>query len=250
MIFYFTGTGNSKYVAERIAAVLDDKAISIVGANPEVRLSQGEALGIVAPTNWWEMPILVRNFIGRMQVTTKGDNYLFYVSTYGTTPGYTGEDARRAFHNRGLRLDASFGVKMPDNWTPIFDLSDPEKVARQNQLAETYIDNILSRILHREQGNHTRPRSPYLLRHITHRILERDRQTRHFYVEDTCIGCGLCARQCPVQAIELRDGSPVWVAPECAICLRCLHHCPTFAIQYGSGRTKHHGQYTHPKGDR
>ena len=36
------------------------------------------------------------------------------------------------------------------------------------------------------------------------------RRTAHFRVEDSCIGCGLCARKCPVQAIRMENGRPVW----------------------------------------
>lgn len=31
------------------------------------------------------------------------------------------------------------------------------------------------------------------------------RLTSNFHVEDCCIGCGLCAKKCPVQAIRMQS---------------------------------------------
>lgn len=70
-------------------------------------------------------------------------------------------------------------------------------------------------------------------------------RTKNLTVEDTCVGCGLCAQKCPAQAIEMRAGKPVWVKKNCVMCLGCLHRCPQFAIQYGPN-TKVHGQYRNP----
>ncbi|MDO4489015.1 MAG: EFR1 family ferrodoxin [Eubacteriales bacterium] len=71
------------------------------------------------------------------------------------------------------------------------------------------------------------------------------RRTVNLRAENTCIGCGLCAPKCPVDAIEMRVSRPVWVKDKCVMCLGCLHRCSRFAIQYGKN-TKKHGQYTHP----
>ncbi len=46
----------------------------------------------------------------------------FYVSTYGSTTGQSAKFARDLLHERGLELHAAMSVKMPDTWTPVFDL--------------------------------------------------------------------------------------------------------------------------------
>jgi ferredoxin len=51
-------------------------------------------------------------------------------------------------------------------------------------------------------------------------------------VDEGCQACGLCARICPVENVELRQGSPHF-AGHCALCMRCIHACPQEAIQIG-----------------
>lgn len=79
-------------------------------------------------------------------------------------------------------------------------------------------------------------------------------RTELFSVTDDCVGCGLCAKKCPVQAIEMRgrgrQARPVWTKANCAVCLGCMHRCPKHAIDYGKGRasarTRRHGQCKNP----
>jgi len=246
MIVYFSGTGNCKYVAQRVAESLEDTCVSVETGQTEFELKDNECFGVVTPVNWWELPILTREFLQKLTIKGSGDHYTFLVVTYGTTPGCCGEDARRIMKKQGVALDAAFSIRMPDNWTPIFDLSDPNEVARQNEKAEQFLSDVIERIKAGEKGNHTEKKAPYAVRLFTDPFLNAERKTKNFYVEDTCIGCGLCARKCPVQAIEIKDKKPVWVKDRCALCLRCLHHCPKFAIQYGNGKTKQHGQYRNP----
>ncbi len=246
MIVYFSATGNSKYVAERVAEALDDVAVSIEVQSPSVSLKDGEAFGIVTPTNWWELPILTREFLQKLSLKYKAKPYVFIISTYGTTPGASGSDTKHILKKKGYELSASFSIKMPDNWTPIFDLSNPDEVKKQNAEAEISLEKLIGRIKAKELGNQTEHRTPYFLRPFTNAFYNQERKTKHLYVEDSCIGCGLCAKKCPVNAIEIKDKKPVWVKESCTMCLGCLHRCPKFAIQYGNGKTKQHGQYKNP----
>ena len=78
MIFYFSGTGNTKWAASKLASATHEDLISIAPymraddsshtlAEPFI-LKENERLGFVFPVHGWRVPKLVREFIGRMKV--------------------------------------------------------------------------------------------------------------------------------------------------------------------------------------
>lgn len=243
MILYFSATGNCKYVAARLAAAFGQETVSIVDCIRDgVYSFTDDTIGIVSPTYFWGLPSIVKEFLERADLHTY---YLYFISTYGTTPGASDAMAGKAIG--GKTIDAFCSVRMPDTWTPIFDLSTPEKMAAFSRTTEAEIDAAIRKIGERRTNRRMTPRVPsFLAEWIAQPIYNNDkRRTAHFRVEESCIGCGLCAKKCPVQAIGMQDKRPVWVKEKCALCLGCLHRCPRFAIQYGK-RTRQHGQYTNP----
>lgn len=241
MIYYFSATGNCKYVASRIAAATGEQAVDIEECLREgkYRFSlDGERVGIVTPVYFWNIPFLVADFLSK--ASFEGASYRYCVVTYGTT---TGNVAARI--QEFLPLDAEYGLKMPDTWTHLFDLSDAEKVQAQNRAADVALETVIDRICRRTGGDFNRTKKPDLACRFGKWYYDRSRKTSHFTVRADCTGCSRCARDCPIQAIRMEGHRPVWVSDRCLLCLRCLHHCPQFAIQYSS-RTYRHGQYTHP----
>ena len=80
MIYYFSGTGNSKYVAQRLAEALDDSAVS-VSDNPIREIPDGEPVGFVSPTYFWGLPWLLADFVRALHLT--GDHYCYVALTCG-----------------------------------------------------------------------------------------------------------------------------------------------------------------------
>ena len=243
MVLFFSATGNSKYVAVRLSQSAEREPCSIVDCVQNDRYTfSDETIGIISPTYDWGLPSIVKEFLEKASFETE---YLYFVATYGTTPGASGYMANKAI--QGREIDAFYSVRMPDTWTPIFDLSTPEKVSRYTKSTETEIEDIILGVGERRTNRNMSPRTPaFITEWITEPIYnKRVRRTAHLSVENTCIGCGLCAKKCPVRAIEMREWRPVWVKEKCVMCLGCLHRCPKFAIQYGKNTGKH-GQYTNP----
>ena len=72
MIFYFSGTGNTRFVAEQIAAGIGEKLVFIPDAirdgRYEFELADGETVGFCFPTHGWQPPRIVREFIRKLRI--------------------------------------------------------------------------------------------------------------------------------------------------------------------------------------
>lgn len=248
MIFYFSATGNSSYVAKQIAKE-NERLIFIPEAIDnnmyEYDVEEDETVGVISPTYNWTVPSVVSMFLEKLKLNTVKKPYMYYVGTFGTTTGAAATMADHYIKENGYSFDAKFDVKMPDTWTVTYDLSNKERVNKINQKADEQIVELKKNMENKVTGKHMHITTPYIAGVIGKEIYDKKtRNTSNLSVEDTCIGCGLCARKCPVHAIEIQDKHPVWVKEQCTMCLGCLHRCPKFAIQYGT-KTKKHGQYQH-----
>lgn len=243
MVLFFSATGNCKYIAARLTQSVEREMIAITDCIQNERYAfSDETIGIISPTYDWGLPSIVKEFLEKATFHTE---YLYFIATYGTTPGASGYMANKAIHDR--EIDAYYSVRMVDTWTPIFDLSTPEKVEKYTKTTEAEIESAIRGIRERRANKHMSPRTPaFITEWIAEPIYnQRVRRTSHFHVEASCIACGLCEKKCPVQAIGMQDKCPVWIKDKCVMCLGCLHRCPKFAIQYGKS-TRKHGQYTNP----
>lgn len=249
MIFYFSATGNSKYVAERIAKETNEKIVSIVECLKDNKfnfeIDKSERIGFITPVYFWGLPTVMCDFLDKLQLKNYTQQYTFLVVTYGTTTGQVKNIVKQKLSKNNILLDACFSIKMADTWTPVFDLSDKQKLKRIEDQSDIQIKDMCKLISQNKIGDYSKRKIPKFMVDIYYPTYEKSRNTKFFSVDDSCIGCKLCEKKCPVNAIEIINNKPVWVKEKCTLCLSCLHRCPNFAIQYKE-KTRNHGQYLNP----
>lgn len=252
MVLYFSATGNSEYVASRIAEATNDDLINITKCLKdsvlEFDLYKGERIGIVVPTYCWGLPPVVMDFLKAVKFNTVGRHYTYIVATCGGSTGIVDRQAAVILKDKGMPLHASFGVRMVDNYTVAFNVKNHKKNLQVLAQAEPFIDEIIRLVTCKASGNYNKIKGFVAGAYALQTVYQKDlpRKTKRFKADNKCIGCGKCAKECPCSAIEMVDGKPVWVKEACTQCFRCIHRCPMYSISYGAG-TKRNGQYINPR---
>lgn len=241
MIYYFSGTGNSKWVAEELARRTGDEVQSIAALQKDGSVSVyancGSRIGVVFPIYAWCAPLIVERFC--KSLTMMEGVYAYAVCTCGDEAGLALKRLKKMFDFR-----AAWSVAMPNNYVIGFDLDTPEQEAKKVETASGKLESIAKSILAGEsvyevnEGAGARMKTGF----IRPMFNTFARSTRSFSVDDNCNSCGLCERICPIDAIELQNGKPVWVKKHCTQCLGCINRCPQRAIQHGTGNAKR-GRY-------
>lgn len=252
MIFYFSATGNSKYVAERIADATGDRLIALKDAIHarcyRYDITGESRVGFVVPTYYYGLPSILNFFLEKLQLEGYSDQYIYLVLTCGGSTGDAAGQMGKLLKKKGVTLSAQFAVPMVDNYIPMSKMDDEEKIAEILDAAEEYIDEARRAVRSKGIGDYNRSKgvAPAVMTATAYQAYARGRSTKPFIVTDDCTGCGLCQEICPCGAVVLNDGKPVWEKPQCVQCLGCLHRCPARAIRWKKEK-ENQGRYYNPR---
>lgn len=249
MIFYFSGTGNSLYAAERIREQIGGEVIDMAEAMEKgqyrYEIEAGDRIGFVFPAYYYGLPTIVKEFIGKIEMNTSDSVHVYSVVTCGANYGAVDRVMKKLLKEKGLNLSAFYGLPMVDNFIFGYDLQNKMEQEQTLKKAEGRLRVIIKSIS--VNGKSDKP-STFVERALTravYPIYVKGRKTRKFYADNGCISCNLCEEICPSKAIEMVDGRPKWIKEQCIHCVACINRCPVEAIQYGQS-TKKRNRYVHP----
>lgn len=242
MIFYFSGTGNTKWAASKLAAATREDLISIAPymraddsshnlAEPFI-LKENERLGFVFPVHGWRVPKLVREFISKMKILrepsdatggnkAKADDcqknrpFAYCVCTAGDSIGLTIENLNEVISQSpslqalGItEVSSSYSLIMPESYIglPFMDVDPKEREIRKKENAAQELAVVCEEIFDRKEGISRLVKGPipWFFTKVVGGFFENVLITdKRFHVEkDRCVKCGICANVCPVGDIK------------------------------------------------
>lgn len=225
MVFYFTATGNSLYIAKQ----LDEEVISIPQVIHGDNLTfEADKIGIVCPIYGHEMPKMVKEFIKKAVFKTK---YFYIVLTYGMFHGGAAELAKSYLESVGKKADYITSIVMVDNFLPNFDMTE------QCQIDKHILENLAKIKADVNAKKHYIEKAGFKNRMIhkgyTMMVKNQDETVwAKFKVEDKCTLCGICTKVCPAGDINLNGKRAEHALKNCQVCYACVHACPQKAIKF------------------
>ncbi len=236
MVLYFSATGNTEYVAKKIAKMTGDEALDLLKRIKEKDYSpirSRKPFVICSPIYVCEMPGFFVAFIRKL--TLKGNRRVYFVTTSGGYAGMSGVTAKKIAKKKGMIFMGHKDIKMPPNY-PVskrYKLLSPAECVKRLRAAAKEIRTVAALI---KRGEPVRDRHVFLFEKLIiipfNPVWVRlKHSTKQFSVTDDCIGCGKCAARCPLGRITMVDRKPAWKGI-CAHCMACIANCPVEAIEY------------------
>ena len=234
MILYFTGTGNSRYVAKLIGTHIHSDTVSITDFIKEGRTGTFTADSpyvFVAPAYGWRIPRLAEKFIRASSF--KGNKKAYFVMTCGTETGNASHYLKKLCEKKGFDYMGLASILMPENYIAMFDAPQDAEAKEIILRAQAPIISATECI---KNGNALPDEKVTFKGHIQSTLINplfyslfvKD---KGFYTTDACISCGKCVKLCPTNNIRLQSGKPVWTG-NCTHCMACICGCPRESIEY------------------
>ena len=231
---YLSGSGNTKHIVTLLLNEIGNAGICAPIESDDVKKAlEGDEIIIAYPTMFSNIPYLVRDFINSNEAVWKGKK-IFLITTMGLFAGDGTGCAARLLKKYGAEITGGLQIVMPDS---IGDCKALKKSKEQNKAVIVKADQrIIEAARKMREGNYPKEGLSFAA-HLAGLFGQR----LWFYNKTTgytdkvkidpakCIGCGICARNCPTRNIKIEDGKAV-ASSKCTMCYRCINHCPKQAM--------------------
>ena len=137
MVLYFTGTGNSRYLARRIAEGLEMPLYDLnacIKAGDTAPVQTGRDVVLVTPTYAWRIPRVVSEWLGKTALT--GAERIWFVMDCGSEIGNAAGYNRQLAAQKQLQYMGTAQIIMPENYIAMFNAPQKEQARSIVEQAE------------------------------------------------------------------------------------------------------------------
>lgn len=245
MILYFSGTGNSKFIAEEINKVLKDSILSLndlIKGRCYDKIESKNPFVVVCPTYAWRIPKVVYEYLEKVELL--GNTNIYFVLTCGGNAHGARKYLEKLSLKKGMVMKGYSEILMPDNYIIMYNPSqDNEKAIKKIKEGKSKGESLGLYILEekdfpQEKSDIFGPIKAGVVNELFYKFYISG---NGFNVDDKCIGCNLCEKLCPLNNIKMVNNKPTW-GSNCTQCLACISRCPKEAIEY-KNKTKGRKRY-------
>jgi len=244
LVFYFTGSGNSLYVAKHLTATPISIPQVLQGSKFEF---EADEIGFVFPDYQGKAPSIVQEFAQKVKLKA---NYMFSVITYGLDNVLVTELWAEYAAQYGMKFNYINVVLMQDVYLTMFD-QDQQRTLYDQKDEEGQIAKVVEDIDSRREwiyeiSPEAHQRGEMMMQMVSRMPIYPITSQALLKVDrDLCVGCGTCVKVCPKKCYSFGNNG-VTNTGDCAYCLACANNCPQKAIKLVR-EANPNARYRHPK---
>lgn len=256
VLFYFSGTGNTKWVCETMTNHLANREDLTSLPLPIDRLNRTitskfveatDILGIAFPIYGGAPPEIMIEFIKTIPPTNNKRALIICTQAHISFNG--GHAVVDILKSKGYDVEWCIYIKMPNSlcisqfpYTLFKYSNDPKYISPILKKAKKRIQLICSRIL--KGKSYKQGFLPFSkIFGGLYRLICKDRfKNKLSIMNKNCTDCNICSENCPMHCIKIVGGCRT-IGKECTSCMRCYNFCPNndilfsnvqFRLKYGS----------------
>ena len=249
MVLYFSATGNTRFLATELAEKLGDECTDLlvrIKENDFSEIKSDKPFIVCTPVYVCEMPRFLGKYLKKLKLS--GCRRVYVIAGSAGYGGITGYLAKKLFRKKKMEFMGYSEIVMPRNYFIGRYLPQTNDEIRERLVnARGQIGEIAECI---KKGQKLRSRYIFMFEKLItipfNPVWSKYKMpAKDFFVTDSCINCGKCAKLCPMNNISIRDKKPLW-GSSCTHCMACVGNCPADAIEYGTV-TSERGKYNFKK---
>lgn len=233
-IFFFSGTGMTKYVIERLANELGLLSAQVdlypieETQLPQISLNDYDTIGIAYPVHAFNAPKIVINFAKLLPdnlsknvflISTAGEDHPFNYSSSRLLMNILRKKQCHVFYDKQLYMPSNFAIQYDEQ--KVNDILSAVDAAIP-QIAQ----DIYSSTEYKQNSSTLSTCFAWIGRAEWFGAIWLGKL---FYADKNCTHCSICSVNCPNHNIT--NGNKVRFRWHCGLCMRCLYICPQNAIK-------------------